>query len=86
MPWAAIPFDQLSYKDELSTRFGVVGVPSVIVISLTDGLVKDRDARSTIYNSNGDYVRVMAQWERDNNMAESKRGEGKDDDDDKDEK
>ena len=60
MPWKAIPYDQGSFVQELSQRYNVVGIPSLVVISLTDGQVRDMDARSTITSNPGRHDLVLS--------------------------
>ena len=60
MPWKAIPFDQGSFVQELSQRYNIVGIPTLVVISLTDGQVRDMDARSTITSNPGRPDLVLA--------------------------
>ncbi len=46
-PWAAVPFDAAS-KDALGEKFGVEGIPRVVVLSGADGSVVNGDARAAI--------------------------------------
>ena len=46
-PWAAVPFDAAE-KDKLSEKFGVEGIPRVVVLSGADASVVNGDARAVI--------------------------------------
>lgn len=43
MPWLALPFSKRNEKDQLSEQFGVNGIPTLVVISNTNGIVLSRD-------------------------------------------
>lgn len=47
MPWAAVPYTSAT-KDALSEKFGVEGIPRVIVLSGADGSIVNDDARAVI--------------------------------------
>ena len=47
MPWAAVPFS-FAGKDALSEKYGVEGIPRVVVLSGADGSVVNGDARGVI--------------------------------------
>ncbi|KAJ1418072.1 thioredoxin-like protein, partial [Ochromonadaceae sp. CCMP2298] len=44
MPWTAMPFGSAG-KDALSTKFGVRGIPFLVILDGKDGSVKDADGR-----------------------------------------
>jgi nucleoredoxin len=46
-PWAAIPFD-FGGKDAIGEKFGVEGIPRVVVLSGADGSIVNGDARNVI--------------------------------------
>jgi len=47
MPWHALEFADRKRKEQLSTRFGVSGIPSVVIID-ADGSVISKDGRAAI--------------------------------------
>jgi len=47
MPWLALPFELRGEKAELSDRFGVSGIPSLVILDSELNIVND-DARSSI--------------------------------------
>jgi hypothetical protein len=42
MPWLALPFAQRELKQKLSTKFGVSGIPSLVLISADGQLVSEK--------------------------------------------
>ncbi len=47
MPWTAIPFEAAS-REAVPDKFGVQGIPRVVVLSGADGKVVNDDARNLI--------------------------------------
>jgi nucleoredoxin len=47
MPWSSVPFES-TLRDGISEKFGVEGIPRVIVLSGADGKVVNDDARPII--------------------------------------
>ncbi len=45
---SAIPFESEETRDALSTRFNVMGIPRVVVVSGVDGKTEVEDARALI--------------------------------------
>ena len=62
-PWTAVPFEARGVKSELSATFGVSGIPTLVVVSLADGMVKDAGARSTVMKYKGDTVGLLKYWD-----------------------
>ena len=62
MPWNAIPFDHPSIKEDLGTRFEVRGLPTFIVLSMADGSIKDKDARTTVTSAKGSTDKALRKW------------------------
>ena len=48
MPWTAMPFEARDTAEKIGEKFGVSGIPHVIVLSGKDGSVVSKDARSII--------------------------------------
>lgn len=47
MPWTAMPFSEREKKAQLSSRYGVQGIPTLVVLNI-DGSVITKDARECI--------------------------------------
>ena len=47
MPWAAIPFDSPLRKG-LGSKFGVSGIPSLIVLNTSDGSIVTSEGRAAV--------------------------------------
>lgn len=63
MPWLALPWNQTVKKNELSTRFQIQGIPSLIVLNGSDLSVIDADGRSTISKIKGNIKKAIEQWD-----------------------
>jgi len=48
MPWLALPFSERERKGALSSKFGVRGIPSLIVLEAETGKVIGKDCRSAV--------------------------------------
>ena len=48
-PWLALPFNMRAEKEELSTRFGIEGIPSLVVVD-SEGNVINKNARGATAN------------------------------------
>ena len=86
MPWKAIPFENVSFAQELSQRYSHNGIPTLIVLSMADGTVRDMDARTTVTAAQGNIDFVMAKWDKMQRDEGKDMGDGKDDDDDDDDR
>lgn len=62
MPWTAVPYELSIVKDDLSSRFDVRGLPMLIILSGTDGSIKDLDGRATILAAKPDVVKALTKW------------------------
>ena len=60
MPWVALPFKEKEKKNSLSTRFGVRGIPMLIVLK-PDGSLATDGGRGAIQTS-GDMKQALAAW------------------------
>ena len=60
MPWTAIPFSS-DVKDALGQKFGVRGIPALIVLS-PDGKTKDTDGRTTVMQARGVAKSALSKW------------------------
>lgn len=63
MPWAAVPLSEQGVKQKLATKFGVSGIPFLVVLDAADGSVKDTNGRSTVMNAQGNTAKAVAAWE-----------------------
>ena len=59
MPWYAIPFDDEHKKQSLKSQFGVLDLPTLVVISTKDCRVITHDGRDHIANG----VRALEEWQ-----------------------
>jgi nucleoredoxin len=48
MPWLAIPYEDDRKRSELSQKFGISGIPALIVLSGKDGKVISTDGRADV--------------------------------------
>eukprot|EP01006_Ploeotia_vitrea_P054856 TRINITY_DN67928_c5_g10_i1.p2 TRINITY_DN67928_c5_g10~~TRINITY_DN67928_c5_g10_i1.p2 ORF type:complete len:426 (+),score=255.71 TRINITY_DN67928_c5_g10_i1:168-1445(+) len=48
MPWLALPFEDRARKTKLSTKFGVQGIPSLVIVDAKTGKTITKDGRSSI--------------------------------------
>jgi nucleoredoxin len=54
MPWLAVPFDARDVKQELSERFEIQGIPSLIVLDAATGKVLSKDGRRDVMSHKAD--------------------------------
>jgi hypothetical protein len=47
MPWSAVPFDAAG-REDLGEKFGVSGIPRVVVLDGADASIVNNDARALI--------------------------------------
>ena len=62
MPFFAVPFSATDKIQALGSRFGVRGIPSLIILDAADGSVKDADGRSTVAAAKGVPSKALAKW------------------------
>lgn len=62
MPFYAVPFSATNKIQELGTRFGVRGIPSLIILDAADGSIKDADGRTTVAAAKGVVSKAVAKW------------------------
>ena len=48
MPWAAVPFAAEDARNGAGEKFGVQGIPRVVVLNAADGAVVNGDARALV--------------------------------------
>mmetsp|Transcript_116951 Transcript_116951/g.342499 ORF Transcript_116951/g.342499 Transcript_116951/m.342499 type:complete len:166 (+) Transcript_116951:56-553(+) len=60
MPWTALPFEKRDEKGALSQRFGVQGIPMLVVLR-PDGSVAKDNGRGEVQSS-GDLAKALAAW------------------------
>jgi len=54
MPWLALPFDARDVKQELSDKFNIQGIPSLIVLDAATGKTISQDGRSDVMRHRAD--------------------------------
>jgi len=62
MPFFAVPFTATEKIQALGSKFGVRGIPALIVLDAADGSVKDQDGRSTVSAAKGVTSKATAKW------------------------
>ena len=60
-PWVAIPFIDPT-REALGSKFGVRGIPSLIVLNPASGEVVDREGRATVTANKDSPAGAMAKW------------------------
>lgn len=61
MPWTALPFEDREYKEKLSAKFNVQGIPTLVVLNGSDGKLVTEDGRSGV-QSTKDLHKCAASW------------------------
>ncbi|RYG65783.1 hypothetical protein EON64_11205 [archaeon] len=62
-PWVSMAFENAAARQALGQKFGVRGIPTLIVLDLATGKVRDSDGRSTVAQARGDTSKALAKWE-----------------------
>lgn len=63
MPWAAIAFEGTAdAREALSSKFGVSGIPALIVVNPADCSVIDQNGRATLTANKSDPAACFAKW------------------------
>ena len=70
MPWAAVPYSEAALRDELGDRYGVTGIPALIVFN-SNGEVVSLDGRSDVYSKSSDVVDYWLKKAENPNMSPS---------------
>lgn len=60
MTFCAMPYTQ--NNENLSKKFSVRGIPTLVILKGQDGSLIDDKARATVSGSKGDVSKVMKQW------------------------
>lgn len=50
MPWTAIPFEQSQIRDKLSRKFGISGIPTLLLLNEQDGMYNN-DGRNAVMSN-----------------------------------
>lgn len=53
MPWKAIPFEKSDIRSKLSERFGIRGIPTLLLVDETSGVYNSEGRASVTMNPNG---------------------------------
>ena len=61
MPWVAIPYDSSAAREALGARYGVRGIPALIVLDRSDRVL-DGDGRSTVAAARGNAQMCLDKW------------------------
>lgn len=62
MPWYSVPFKASDKTQALGSKFGVRGIPALIILDAADGSVKDADGRSTVSAAKGVTSKATTKW------------------------
>jgi len=62
MPWMSIPFKATDKIQALGSKFGVRGIPTLVILDGATGEVKDADGRNTIAQAKGVTSKATAKW------------------------
>lgn len=60
-PWVALPYEDRSRKEALSSQFGVRGIPTMVLLDGATGETKDGNCRSAVASA-ADGAALLAQW------------------------
>lgn len=60
MPWVALPLSDGATKQRLSEKFGVRGIPTLVIVDAATGVTIDASARNTV--SEGDVEGALQKW------------------------
>jgi nucleoredoxin len=63
MSFVALPFSADDKKGELAERFGVNGIPMLVILD-RDGKVVDANARATVMGANGNVSKALSKWSK----------------------
>ena len=67
MPWLAVPFTDESRIASLKQRFGINGIPTMVILN-TEGALVSYDGKKDIQKDSG---ACFAKWENDNKKQQS---------------
>lgn len=64
MPWTSLPYTNRPQAQVLAQKYGVRGIPCLIILNGETGNVVDADGRSTISQAKGDTDKILAKWNK----------------------
>jgi nucleoredoxin len=53
MPWVALPFAKIDVNKRLATKYGVRGIPTLVILNGNTGDVIDLQGRTTVFQADG---------------------------------
>jgi nucleoredoxin len=62
MPWISLPFSDRVQAQALGQRFGVRGIPAMIVLDAETGEILDADGRGTVQAAKGNIKKALSRW------------------------
>lgn len=62
MPWKSVPFENRAIAQNISSKFGVRGIPALFILDGATGTVKDADGRSTVMGAKGNTAKALNHW------------------------
>ena len=61
-PWVSIPYKNQPLIQALGTKYGIRGIPSLIIVDGATGATKDTDGRTTVATSKGNTKKALDKW------------------------
>jgi nucleoredoxin len=61
-PWTAVPYSARDIKEKLGKKYGVSGIPTLIVLSGATGETKDTSGRGTVTDAKGNTKKALTKW------------------------
>ncbi len=62
MPWVGVPLSNSAVKQTLASKFGVRGIPMLVVLNGSTGDVIEGNGRSTVVSAQGNTDSVWSKW------------------------
>ncbi len=61
-PWTALPFSHRDIAQALGSKFGVRGIPALVILNGADGSVRDPNGRNTVSAASNDPSKCKSAW------------------------
>jgi len=62
MTFSAMPFSNSAANTSLSQKFGVRGIPTLVILNGKDGSLIDDKGRATVMEVKGDVKKAFKKW------------------------
>lgn len=63
MPWWAVDLSDSTFREELGNRYGVQGIPTLMILDSLTGEIIDEDGVDALRTRNFDVDKVKERWE-----------------------